>query len=211
MPYDPRASITEQVHASLQSSFRNLRPEDDEASSKATIIDSLYLHSPLPTMTDTLEAWAAFETYVPYRVRALGISNVIDLSILQQLDQVVKVKPSVVQNRFYKATHYDDKIRAFGLEKSMIYQSFWTLSAADPKFIREGPVARLAEKADISPAAAYYCMVLSLDRLVILNGTTDPSHMKADLAAVVKVKTWAEKNHEEWEELASAWRKKVNA
>ena len=171
MPYDPDSSISEQVHTSIKSSLRNMRPLAEEASSESTYLDCLVLHSPLPTMEQTLEAWRAAESYVPHKIHYLGISNVTP-GILEQLYEAAKVKPAVVQNRFYPSTHFDTSIRAFCAEKSIVYQSFWTLSA-NPRIINGPELGTLAQEIGLTPHEAMYSLVLALDNVVILNGTTN--------------------------------------
>lgn len=63
------------------------------------------------------------------KARQLGISNIYELDVLEQLFQDAKVKPSVVQNRFYADTGHDHQIRAWCREQGIVYQSFWTLTA----------------------------------------------------------------------------------
>lgn len=196
MPYDPNLSIPEQVHKSITSSLHNLRPTSTASSANSTILDCLVLHSPLPTIAETLEAWKTFETYVPHKIRHLGISNV-HLATLEQLYESAKVKPAVVQNRFYPKTHFDTKIRAFCVEKGIIYQAFWTLSA-NPGIVRSADVGAVAEQISVSPHEAMYCLVLALDNVVVLNGTTDEMHMRGDLEALRKAKEWASKNPDLW-------------
>src|SRR5271170_935676 len=71
LPYDPKASVSEQVKASVESSLQHLQSLEPEES----YIDGLVLHSPLPTFDETLEAWQTLEQYVPAKIRVLGISN----------------------------------------------------------------------------------------------------------------------------------------
>lgn len=196
MPYDPRTSVTEQVHASIKSSLHNLRPSDAAGSADEAYIDMLILHSPLSTLAQTVEAWRAFESYVPHRIRNLGISN-CTLPILKELSSQVNVQPAVVQNRFYLATQFDVPLRAFCRDHNILYQSFWTLTG-NPELVRSVPVQQLAKHANISPAAALYCLVMGLGEITVLNGTTDQSHMVADLAAPGKVKQLVEGQPEWW-------------
>ena len=42
---------------------------------------------------------------------------------------VSRIKPKVLQNRFYSDSGYDRELRAFCLEKGIRYQTFWTLTA----------------------------------------------------------------------------------
>ncbi|QQK43645.1 Aldo-keto reductase (AKR), putative [Penicillium digitatum] len=64
LPYDPSATLTDQVHASIKSSLHNLRSPVDPDSVDETYIDTVIIHSPLSTLTQTLEAWHALETVV---------------------------------------------------------------------------------------------------------------------------------------------------
>ncbi|KAF9884937.1 stress-responsive transcription factor hsf1 [Aspergillus nanangensis] len=189
MPYDAQASVTDQVHASISSSLNHLRPLDDPNSVKDAYIDLLILHSPLPTMTQTLEAWSTLETYVPHRIRNLGISN-CTLPVLRELSSLVKVKPAAVQNRFYVATQFDVPMRAFCRDNRIVYQSFWTLTA-NPELLRSDAVQELASHVGISPAASLYCLVLGLGETTMLNGTTNRARMEADLVAPRKVEQFS--------------------
>ncbi|THW06709.1 Aldo/keto reductase [Aureobasidium pullulans] len=60
LPYDPSTSITEQVKASVASSLHNLRHTEDVEDS---YIDCLVLHSPLPNIQQTMEAWDAMASF----------------------------------------------------------------------------------------------------------------------------------------------------
>lgn len=196
MPYNSNLSISEQVHASIRSSLRNMRPSAEGFNSESTYLDCLVLHSPLPTMAQTLEAWRAAEAYVPHKIRYLGISNVT-LGILEQLYDAAEFKPAIVQNRFYPSTHFDVSVRAFCAAKSVIYQSFWTLSA-NPTIIH-GPVVRLVgDKIGLTPYEAMYSLILALDNVVILNGTTNAKHMVDDISCVQRTREWASEHPKDW-------------
>ncbi|KAI9370503.1 NADP-dependent oxidoreductase domain-containing protein [Aspergillus egyptiacus] len=197
MPYNPRDSVTDQVHASVKSSLYNLRSAAAPESADETYIDALLLHSPFPTMAETMEAWSALETYVPNRIRNLGISNTT-LPILKELSSLAQVKPAVVQNRFYGGTQFDVPLRAHCRERQIIYQSFWTLTA-NPELVRSEPVLTLAREAGISSAAALYGLVLSLGHIVMLNGTTKAAHMQADLAALKILERYSSDNRGDWQ------------
>ncbi|KAE8354570.1 NADP-dependent oxidoreductase domain-containing protein [Aspergillus coremiiformis] len=197
IPYDPNASVTDQVHASIKSSLEHLRASDAPDSVNDAYIDMLILHSPLPTMSQTLEAWSTFETYVPHRIRNLGISN-CTLPLLRELSSLVKVTPVVVQNRFYVGTQFDVPLRAYCRDKHIIYQSFWTLTA-NPELVQSDAVQLLAGRAEISPAAALYCLVLGLGNTTMLNGTSNRSRMEADLAALEKAERFSREHPDVWQ------------
>jgi len=193
VPYDSAASISSQVHASIASSLYNLRVDDDPQSD-CNYLDSLILHSPLPTMAQTKEAWQACEEHVPHKVRNLGISNTT-LTILEELYASARIKPSVVQNRFYRNTQYEVELRRFCRQKGIVFQSFWTLSA-NPHLLRIPPVVFLSKETNTEPAIALYCLVLGLKGTIILNGTQ--SHIQSDLESLDRVRNWAKENEYEW-------------
>ena len=151
-------------------------------------------------MDETMKVWRTLESYVPHRIRHLGISNV-DLPTLQCLYDSATVKPAVVQNRFTKHAEFDAEIREYCTAMSMVYQAFWTLTA-NPSIWKQNSMASLSKKIGISPEEAFYCQVLNLANTVILNGTTNVAHMSGDLAAIEKGRLWATKNVSEWQDHA---------
>ncbi|KAH7053065.1 aldo-keto reductase [Macrophomina phaseolina] len=195
MPYSPDESVTDQVHASVKSSLLNLRPKEDASDTEDSYIDCLLLHSPLPTMRQTLEAWRTLETYVPHKIRHLGISNVSQ-PILEVVYRSSTVKPAVVQNRFYAATGYDVPLRRFCRENGIVYESFWTLTG-NPQLLTSTPVTMLAQFARVSPEVALYALVTAMD-IVVLNGTTNAERMREDLDGVKKVQEWSKSKEDSW-------------
>jgi diketogulonate reductase-like aldo/keto reductase len=187
MPYEPHVPLASQIHTSLASSLENLRPREDLASIRETYIDCLVLHSPLDTIQDTLAAWNLFESYVPQKVRRLGISNT-DTATLKTIYDESRIKPAVVQNRFYARTGYDVDIRAFCREHNIVYESFWTLTG-NPNLLKSAPVALLSKDAGVSRELALYALVMSLG-IAPLNGTTNTEHMKQDLEDIMRIRNW---------------------
>lgn len=174
----------------MASSLHNLRlPENTNAE---TYIDCLVMHSPLRTLSQTLEAWTTLEEFVPHKIHHLGISNV-QLPLLEALYEVATIKPSVVQNRFYPATRFDVPLRKFCREKGIIYQSFWTLTG-NPKLLDLKPVVALTKEIGVGREQALYLLVLGLERLVVLNGTTREGTMRADLEAEKRFQQWLEED-----------------
>ncbi|KIW03680.1 hypothetical protein, variant [Verruconis gallopava] len=200
MPYDPNAPLKSQVHTSIASSLENLRPKFDLGSVQDSYIDCLVLHSPLETIQDTLAAWNLFESYVPQRIRRLGISNT-DLAVLKAVYDGSRVKPSVVQNRFYNRTAFDVDLRAFCREHGIVYQSFWTLTG-NPGLLRTSPVALLSKDAGVSKELALYALVMSLG-IAPLNGTTSEEHMKQDLTDIARLKNWTFVYSEKWSSIVA--------
>ena len=204
LPYDLDAPISEQIHASLKSSFLNLRVSADPFSSESTILDCLVLHSPLPSIEATIEAWRTLETYVPHRIRNLGISN-IQTSWLRTLYEAASIKPAVVQNRFVRQSQFDRDIRSFCIENSIVYQSFWTFTGN--KELANGPEVELvANQLGIKAPEALYCLILTLDNVIVLNGTTKQEHMLGDLVALQTARDWAEKHPGSWKSMVDRFR-----
>lgn len=201
MPYDPKTTITEQVNASVASSLHNLRHTESVAES---YIDCLVLHSPFPSMSQTREAWRAMESHVPHAVRTLGISNTYQLSILQDLYTFAKVKPSVLQNRFYPDSGYDKDNRVFCSENGIKYQSFWTLTA-NPHLLRSEPVNTIAKETGVTKPVALYALVIGLGDVSVLNGTTNEQRMAEDVAGMQSVEKWKTANSAAWSRLVKAF------
>merc|ERR1712166_1230836 len=122
VPYDVDAELETQVQQSIDRSLQNLGTDT---------IDSLVLRSPVAGKgSPTMKVWRVFEGAVEAGiVGQLGIGNCYDLSFLQKLFAAAKIKPVVLQNRFYAKTGYDKELRKFCLENGMKYQTFWTLGA----------------------------------------------------------------------------------
>lgn len=198
IPYDATSSITEQVKASVAVSLKHLRTAEDESSAAndESYLDAVVLHSPLKTIDETMEAWAVLEQYVPIKIRSLGVSN-CTIHALMDIYERATIKPAVVQNRFYPNTKFDIGLRKFCREKSIIYQSFWTLTA-NPGLVYSAEVGSLANQLGMSTQASLYAMVLGLGNTVILDGTKKVQTMKADHKALVVVKEFAAKYPREW-------------
>lgn len=193
LPYDRRSPIVDQVQDSIASSLHNLRHSETEDDA---YLDCVVMHSPLPTMTATMEAWSTLERYVPHKVRTLGISNVT-LPILENLHANAIIKPSVVQNRFYGATGYDADVRAFCANHGILYQSFWTLTG-NPQLLDSRAVHNLADAVPVSDAVALYGLVLGLGGVSVLDGTTNKATMELDLAGIATIDAWQNQHREEW-------------
>ncbi|EFQ32211.1 aldo/keto reductase [Colletotrichum graminicola] len=196
--------IPDQVHASVASSLNNLSvpgnlfareeapaaAKDEDGGGGGFYLDCVLLHAPYPSYADTLLAWRALESYVPSRIRTLGISNV-HLDELRALCADAAVKPVVVQNRLNPKEAYNTPVRVFCRERGINFQSFWTLTA-NPPLVRGEAVARVAEGAGVSNEVAMYALVLGLRGVSVLDGTTNEARMKEDLEGVEKVAAWAE-------------------
>lgn len=172
IPYDPKASLAEQVFQSFQISLQNL---------KTVYLDGLILHSPLPDRQQLFEVWQAMEQlFQRGEVRQLGISNCYDLSLFKSLYESASVKPAILQNRFYSHTAYDKELREFCNQKGVIYQSFWTLTA-NPQILAAAVIERLSGRYKRTPAQVFFRYLTQIG-IVPLTGTTSVQHMLDDLA-----------------------------
>ncbi|MCJ1466231.1 hypothetical protein MMC07_004850 [Pseudocyphellaria aurata] len=191
LPYSLTDPLETQIRASVASSLKNLDTPP------STYINTLFLHSPLSSLSLTISAWKIMESYVPHPIQALGISN-IDLKSLSALYDAVDRKPSVVQNRFYPSTHHDVLIRRFCAQHNIVYQSFWTLSG-NPGLLRKprgsrDVVGEVAQELGTTREVALYLLVMGLGDVSVLNGTTNQGHMRDDLAGL---ENWSEWNTRE--------------
>jgi diketogulonate reductase-like aldo/keto reductase len=174
VPYDAAAPLAQQVAQSFAISQRNLGQEH---------IDALLLHSPLRDRARQREVWGAMETLVDSgQVGLIGISNCYDPAELQRHWREARIKPSIVQNRFYAQTGYDVAIRSFCREHGLVYQSFWTLSA-NPHLLRSAPVLALAAAYERTPAQILFRYLVQRE-VVPLTGTTSLQHLRDGLAVL---------------------------
>jgi diketogulonate reductase-like aldo/keto reductase len=172
VPYDPKAPLPDQVTQSIAASVKNLQTE---------YLDCVLLHSPMPTMAQTQSVWRTLESFVDNgQVRHLGISNCYRLTDLQTLHQAARIKPAVLQNRFYADTHYDRDIRTYCKQRKIIYQSFWTLSA-NPHLLTHATMTALARTYERTAAQILFRYLTQLG-VVPLSGTQSEAHMRDDLA-----------------------------
>jgi diketogulonate reductase-like aldo/keto reductase len=172
IPYDRRAPLPQQIEQSCARSLANLRTD---------YLDGLLLHSPLSTGAETLHAWRTLEDLVERgTVRSIGISNCYQVEELQQLWQAAHIKPTVLQNRFYRDSGYDAELRVFCREHAITYQSFWTLTANKQLLTHEVLIAAAtAHRRSVEQILFRY---LTQRQVVPLTGTRSEQHMREDLA-----------------------------
>jgi diketogulonate reductase-like aldo/keto reductase len=174
IPYDPNAALADQISQSVAASLKNLQTD---------YLDCLLLHSPMPTMAQTQSAWRSFESFVDSKtIRQLGISNCYNRADLERLYESARIKPAVVQNRFYAETGYDRDIRAFCVQNHIIYQSFWTLSA-NPHLLAHKTITALASNHNRTAPQILFRYLTQIG-VVPLTGTKSEIHMREDLAVL---------------------------
>ena len=190
----------------MNSSLINLNTGENEKS----YIDCVLLHSPLDTVKDTLAAWNALEEFVPHRIRHLGISN-INQNNLDIIYDLMRIKPAVIQNRFHPRTHFDRDVRKLCVKKNMVYQAFGVLTA-NAALLRSAPVLTIATELAIEKEPALYCLVLGLDNVIVLNGTTDSQKMLADVDAIKNWSVWSTgaNNKQTWTNALTSFKSLIN-
>lgn len=175
LPYDPKAPVGTQVQQSFASSLEHLQVET---------LDSYVLHG--PTVRRGLaaadrEAWAAMEElHASGKTRFLGVSNVA-LDQLELLCAEARVRPQFVQNRCFARTRWDAEVRAFCRGNGIIYQGF-SLLTANLTELRGARFREIVTRVGKTPAQIVFRFAMQVGMLP-LTGTTDPAHMREDLAA----------------------------
>jgi diketogulonate reductase-like aldo/keto reductase len=172
LPYDKRARVAVQIEQSCRASLMNLG---------VAHLDAVLLHSPISPFEALREAWQALEAQVDKgHVRKLGISNCYDLHLLSTLHETARIKPSVVQNRFYRETGYDRELRTFCRQNEISYQSFWTLTA-NPHLLAHREMLGIAARYAATPAQILFRYLTQVG-VTPLSGTTSELHMQQDIA-----------------------------
>lgn len=174
LPYDPGSPVSMQVEQSFERSLVHL---------KTTRLDSYVLHGPSSRdglNAADLEAWSAMEALASSgRVTSLGISNV-SVAQLEALLARATVPPVYVQNRCYASRRWDHAVRAMCEQHSIRYQGFSLLTANGE--VATGPVVgAIARRLSCTPQQVIFRFAQQLGMLP-LTGTTNPKHMRDDLA-----------------------------
>ena len=171
MPYLASDEIEIQVEKSFQTSKKNLHTD---------FINAYILHSPVFPGSKLQKVWQKMEEFYDKKeVGALGISNCYDLDVLKYLFNNAKVKPTIVQNRFYAQSGYDKELRAFCKQNNITYESFWSLTA-NPNILSSEVLQNLALKYEKGVAEIFYRFLNHIN-ITPLNGTTSIKHMIEDL------------------------------
>jgi len=161
------------------------------------------------TNQEVLDAWGILETYVPERIRHLGITN-MTLSMLELLYNTAKIKPAVVQNRFTMARRNEIALRNFCTERGIVYQTYSKLSKKET-FLNGKPVMALARAAAVPRNAALTSLVMNMPNVaVIIDSPSTKARMKEELARVAEVRTWAFKHTVKWERLREEFKALVD-
>ncbi len=175
LPYDAAARLSVQVAQSMASSLEHLGTDH---------VDSYVLHGPASgyewTEADA-EVWEAMRKERDAgRARLLGVSNV-SLGHLEQMTAAQDEGPAFVQNRCYARLGWDREVREFCRERKIIYQGF-SLLTANVEVLRHSLVTRVATRAKVTAAQVVFAFARAVGMLP-LTGTTDPEHMREDLAS----------------------------
>ena len=174
-PYDPSADLTTQVNQSFESSLSHLHTDR---------VDAYVLHGPYQRWglgKADWEVWAAMERlYEAGRTRMIGISNVA-AGQLTELCARAKHKPMVVQNRCYAALGWDKEVREICRDQAIVYQGF-SLLTANREVLADPTVRTIAQRLETGVAQVIFRFAMQIGMLP-LTGTTNPQHMKEDLAA----------------------------
>lgn len=176
LPYDPRAPIAEQVRQSFESSLDHLGVEH---------LDGYFLHGPRARFglsEDDAEAWRAMEAlHAEGRARLIGASNV-SAEQLEALIELADTPPALVQNRCFARTGWDRDVRAICQREGIGYQGFSLLTANLPEIT--GPAVRaIAERHGATVPQVVFRFAREIG-MIPLTGTTDPEHMREDLAVL---------------------------
>ncbi len=175
LPYDPAASLSVQIAQSMASSLEHLGTDH---------VDSYVLHGPASGYGWTEADAEVWETMIKERdsgrTRFLGVSNV-SLRHLEQMTSANAEAPAFVQNRCYARLGWDRDVRMFCTERAIVYQGF-SLLTANAEVLHHPLVTDLAARANATPAQIVFSFARSLGMLP-LTGTSNPEHMKQDLAS----------------------------
>ncbi|MCH2211597.1 MAG: aldo/keto reductase [Fuerstiella sp.] len=173
LPYDPSASIPDQVDQSFAGSLEHLGVEN---------VDCFLLHGPETANGLTpgdRAVWRAIEAIHDRGLtRLIGVSNV-SLEQLKLFCRHAHIQPHVVQNRCYAVQGWDGPVREFCQTRGMVYQGF-SLLTANRAVLGSSLISRIAKRHARTAAQITFRFALELG-MTALTGTTNVDHMQADL------------------------------
>lgn len=174
LPYDPNAPVATQVQQSAASSLAHLG---------VATLDCYLLHGPsqnVGLVAPDWEAWQAMEELQQSgRVRLLGVSNV-SIEQLQELCQRARIRPAFVQNRCFAELGWDYDVRKFCANCGIAYQGF-SLLTANRSALMHPEMQRIAQRYGRPVTQIAFRFAIDVG-MVPLTGTSDPAHMRSDLA-----------------------------
>jgi diketogulonate reductase-like aldo/keto reductase len=175
LPYDPSADYPTQVRQSFASSLEHLGVDR---------LDSYVLHGPRTRAGFSeidRQVWQTMEElHREKRTTLLGVSNVT-AEQLATLCRTAKVKPAFVQNRCYARMGWDRAVREVCRAEGVVYQGF-SLLTANAAELHSPRMQRIAERHRVTATRVVFAFALEVG-MICLTGTTDPDHMRDDLAA----------------------------
>lgn len=208
------ASLEEQVHASIKTSLRNLCHHQvaDPINDDSVYLDALLLHSPFPIerFEDTLTVWRTMSSYVPHKIRALGVANISPEHLIR-LFNAVEVKPSYVQNRFHAQTKWEVMQRRFCKDHGIKFQAHKVLKQKED-ILASSPISGVSALLGVTGEIALYLLILGLgDYMTILNGTRNQIHMQEDLESLKRFEVWITKpgNQLQWQSHMEGFKKHI--
>jgi diketogulonate reductase-like aldo/keto reductase len=90
--------------------------------------------------------------------------------------------PAFVQNRCFARLGWDREVRSFCSEHKITYQGF-SLLTANPEVLQHSPFVALARSLAATPAQVIFSFSRAVG-ILPLTGSTDPEHLKQDLASL---------------------------
>jgi len=145
------------------------------------------MHGPEDSWENTWKVYNTMEEAVDAgTVKQIGISNFYQLEDVQWLYEHARIKPKVLQNRFYPETNHDAELRSFCKAQGIEYQSFWTLTANEHA-IHSPPALEIAQERGVSPEVLFYafCMAIGISPL---DGSTSEEHMREDMELMDRIR-----------------------
>lgn len=175
LPYDPTASIADQVAQSLASSLEHLG---------LNYLDSYILHGPsrgAGLHANDWDAWSAMEQlHDAGRVRSIGISNT-SREQLKALLAKCRIAPTYVQNRCYATQEWGRDVRELCGKHGMVYQAF-SLLTANARILSHPTLLAIAANHQRHVSQVVFRFAIEAG-MIPLTGTSQPEHMRTDLDA----------------------------
>lgn len=168
-PYGKKIPFPDKVFQSVENSLSLLQ---------TSYLDLYLLHYPATNLVDTMLYWKAMEELVDKGiVKQIGLGNAPHIGYVRYMYANARIKPTVIQNRYYDINQFDDAIIQFCHENKMKYESIWTISA-NRHVIDGDAVTAIATKYKKTPEQVFYHFIEVLGIIPLTDNVQSSDEMK---------------------------------
>lgn len=192
-PVPPTVANIETV---ITEKLENLWPSKYRSSSDLPYLDCLLVHAPRQFVINLPDLWRLLESHVPRPIRNLGLVGCSYRQLEYLNGCAPRIQLAVVQNEFSIEHEWDIDIRRECRRHGIIYEAIIN-ARVSRRLFHSNVVQDLATDAKVQYQAALYALMMELEGVVYMNGSTE--HVEEDVQNLEKLKTFATKMQKPWQ------------